>query len=564
MKIGKQIHQVLHQTLWIAPVIDWVVFGLVLIFSWWLMSSTFGYKDGQFVIDSKLYSDFAAHLPLIRSFSHGNNFPPEYPYFVGQPIRYHYLFYLAVGMLERVGIRIDFALNSLSAVGMALMLFMIYKTAVLFFSKRAVGMLAIFLVLFNGSLSFVEYFSTYSWTVEAARKIVDQVQFASFGPWSGRLVSAFWNWNIYTNQRHLALGYGLILLILFPLLSIVIKKKQYSVPSSRHRMWLSIGIVSVFVLLPLLHQASYLMLVGFVILWVLCYPKRTRPLWLPYGLAIVLSLGVFLLLTTGKGQEWEVLFGYLSPDKSLAGVLTYWWNNLGLYFVLLPLLLIWSIQKKNYFLPILFTFFLLANVMRLSTDMINNHKFINFFMIGVSIMTAGLIGQVWQRSNMSRVFLVVLIVALTFSGIVDLFPIVNDYSGMVQDEPKSPMQQYIRYTTSPRSQFVTNTYMYNPASLAGRMLFLDYGYYAWSMGYDDHSKRQLLPKIFANQITIDQWCQVVLAAGIEYILLDPQNSPLEDGRISVNDSMIGTEISPTYASADGWRLYDVAHICLPL
>jgi hypothetical protein len=67
------------------------------------MFSTFSYKDGNMLIASKAWSDFASHIPLIRSFSFGNNFPPQYPLFSGPPIKYHFLFYAFVGLLEKLG-----------------------------------------------------------------------------------------------------------------------------------------------------------------------------------------------------------------------------------------------------------------------------------------------------------------------------------------------------------------------------------------------------------------------------------------------------------------------------
>src|SRR5574340_918749 len=84
-------------------------------FSVWLMFHTFSYQSGSMLIAIKAWSDFASHIPLIRSFSLGNNFPPEYPIFPGEPIRYHFLFYLLVGLLEKAGLRIDWALNLPSA-----------------------------------------------------------------------------------------------------------------------------------------------------------------------------------------------------------------------------------------------------------------------------------------------------------------------------------------------------------------------------------------------------------------------------------------------------------------
>jgi len=609
----------LHKKVWLFPIVDWLVLLTLIAFSWWLMSLTFGYEEGQFVMKSKLYSDFGAHLPLIRSFSQGANWPPEYPFFVGEPIRYHYFFYLIVGMLERVGLPIDLALNIPSSVGMTVLLFMVYKIALMFFKRRVIGVLAVILVLFNGSLAFVEYFNQQGWTRQALQAIPEQVHFASFGPWSGRLVAAFWNWNIFTNQRHLALGYGLVLVGMYPLLRVVFEKvnrklkthtnnepvndvqnwkilnqvqddgdgslpdgmlKQVqhdklglSVQDDAHQSFENIKnrfpfdqliLISIFAVLPLLHQASYLILLGLVIGWCVLYPRKTRRLWSTYLVAIVASLIVFGIFTAGSEQEWAWIFGYLSPDKSILGMLEYWGYNLGLYLILFPIVLIWSIWKKNYFLLLTSVFFVIANMMRLSTDMINNHKFINFFVMVLSLMTAGWLGMLWQKTKWSWPVVILIFVALTFSGVMDVFPVVNDYDGQTNDEPRSPIQAYIRQNTPPRSQFVTTTYMYNPASMAGRFLFLDYGYHAWSMGYQDRAKRDLLPQIFSPSIDQARWCRIVLPAGIDYVLLDPRPESVEDGRINVADSAIARSWQPEYSSPEGWRLYNVAKLCLPL
>lgn len=584
----------LHKKVWLLPIIDWLILLILITFSWWLMSLTFSYKDGQFVMKSKLYSDFGAHLPLIRSFSQGANWPVEYPFYVGEPIRYHYFFYLVVGMLERVGLQIDLALNIPSAFGMTLLLFMVYQITVLFFKRRVIGVLAVILILFNGSLAFVEYFNQQGWVWQSLLAIPEQVQFASFGPWSGRLVAAFWNWNIFTNQRHLALGYGLVMVGIYPLLRAVygnVRKRLGSVVSTNHderkagleivdqvhddcmvaqvqgngyRSLRLMGLMVIFGVLPLLHQASYLILLGLVTGWCVFYPKKTRQLWLNYLVAIITSLIVFTVFTAGSEQEWAWIFGYLSPDKSIAGMIEYWGYNLGLYLILFPIVLVWSIWKKNYFLLLTSVFFVIANVMRLSTDMINNHKFINFFVMVLSLMTAGWLGMLWQKSKWSWPVVILIFVALTFSGVMDVFPVVNDYDGQTSDEPRSPIQAYIRKNTPPRSQFVTTTYMYNPASMAGRFLFLDYGYHAWSMGYHDRFKRDLLPQIFSPSIDQSSWCQIVMTAGVDYVLLDPRPEVVEDGQIDVVGSRLAREWQPEYTSPEGWRLYNVKKLCLPV
>ena len=74
--------------------IQLVFFIFLLGFAWALMWKTFRVNQaGNLEIATKVWSDFAATIPLIRSFSLGDNFPPQYPLFAGPPIRYHFLFF---------------------------------------------------------------------------------------------------------------------------------------------------------------------------------------------------------------------------------------------------------------------------------------------------------------------------------------------------------------------------------------------------------------------------------------------------------------------------------------
>ena len=550
------------------------------------MASTFGYKDGQIWMDSKLYSDFGAHLPLIRSFSFGSNFPPEYPFFAGEPIRYHYLFYLIVGMFERVGFRIDWALNIPSILGFWLLLTMIYRLVLSFFRSRLAGILAIILFLFNGSLSFVEYFDREGWSVESLQQIPEQKHFASFGPWSGRPVSAFWSLNVYTNQRHLGLSYGLVLLGLLPLLTQIGQTKRKKVKVKLllglKKLFLSkiqdlkslvnfkklnfrqinIWLIALFFFLPILHQAGYMMLLFLSVCLLIFYGhKYSVNTKLSYLLAIGLSLISFKFLTTGSSQPVSWVFGYLANDHTLRGLLTFWWFNLGIYLPLIPILLVFSLLKKNYLLLFSLGLFVVANVTRLSPDMINNHKLINFFMIIVVIFTAGLLVSWLKRGWSTAVISVLIIPSLIFSGVMDLFPIINDTTGGVDDWRKSPMQTWIKDNTSTSAQFLTASYMYSPASLVGRQIYLDYGYHAWSMGYDDHQKRQLLPQLWSATISIDKWCGLMYREDLDYVLVGPGEKATEDGRISVEQSRVVREIPPSHQSADGWQVWQVQAVC---
>src|SRR3990167_8254682 len=103
-----------------------LMFGL---FSWWLFDKSFGYDSvtNAFIIARHQVGDFGLHLSLIRSFSWGNNFPPESPFYPGELLRYHFVTDMVAGVNERFGMRIDYAYNGLSSILFTFLLYLIYK-----------------------------------------------------------------------------------------------------------------------------------------------------------------------------------------------------------------------------------------------------------------------------------------------------------------------------------------------------------------------------------------------------------------------------------------------------
>src|SRR3972149_7715118 len=135
------------------------------------MFSSFTSNENSLLISSKAWSDFTSHIPLIRSFSLGANFPPQYPLFPGEPIKYHFLFYAFVGYLEKIGLPIGFALNIPSVLGFIFLLLMIYFFSKMIFKSKVVGLTSIFFFLFNSSLSFLYFFKTHPVSILSIKQI---------------------------------------------------------------------------------------------------------------------------------------------------------------------------------------------------------------------------------------------------------------------------------------------------------------------------------------------------------------------------------------------------------
>lgn len=500
------------------PEITFVIFALV--FSFWLMTKTFGSnpQDGTITVAAKAYSDFAANLPLIRSFSWGENFPPEYPLFPGEPIRYHFLFYFLVGLLEKVGFPLGWALNLPSVLGFSALLLMIYFLAKLLFKSRLVAFLSVFFFLFNGSFGFYYFFQNHPFSLpQTIFDILKTPEFSAFGPYDKSPVTAFWNLNIYTNQRHFASGLFLALLPLYLFLRARQRKKPLSL-----KTLILLGVVVG--LLPFWHATGFIMSLIILVGLFFFLPQR-RQIFLVVLIGLFFAFPQLLYLNQAGGVSsfrWHP--GYLTAnDLSFFNFLRFWLLNLGLGFFLIPLGVLFAPKDTRKVFWIILPIFLLGNFFQFSPDIAINHKFFNLFLIISNMFVASFLVILWRKRFFLKPLIVILVFFLTFSGIIDFFAIKNDRLYKILDAPANPDVAWIKNSTPPSSVFLNSSYLYHPASLAGRKIFLGWPYFPWSAGYDTDKRGLILRKLY-QEVDFLKLCQDLKENGIDYIANEKQTT----------------------------------------
>lgn len=479
------------------------------------------------LVGGKYWSDFGGHLPLIRSFSMGQNWPPEYATFPGERIHYHFLFYYFAGLLEKSGLRLDWALNLPSATGFFLLLVLIYLFSYRLFHRHLTSLLSVIFFLFNGSLSWLDFLDKYK-----ISELPKLIHFPSFGPWNGSQISAFWNLNIYTNQRHLGLSFALSLLILYLLYS--------------RRYVFIVGFLAG--LLLMLNQAAFLIAVLFITWFFLIDSKLRFPL-------IVSSLGgvpwLYLSLRTipiSSSITYHPLF-LLQPPLNISTILRYWFFNMGPHLILIPLGFILAPKRAKLFIIPLLIIFIVPNIWQFSVDMINNHKFFNFFL---------LLGSMYTAYALSRYkLLLILTPLLILGGIVDFFPVKNDTYGSLSDIQANPDAQFFAQKTPPNAVVLNSYWYYHPASIAGRKIFNGYSYFSWALGYDQGTRERQTLDIYTASDTMTA-CRLSKANNISYIELNDH----PEGFIKPNWDLWRTQFVPVYRNPiSGTSVYNVSTSC---
>jgi hypothetical protein len=509
------------------------------------------------LIAGKAWSDFGAHIPLIRSFSLGDNLTRflrgtvEYPIFPGVPIRYHYLFYMFVGILERLGLRIDWALNAPSALGFFALTILLYLLAKRLFHSVGVSVLTVVCFLFNGSLAFVRFFTIHPLSAKSLSDIVQANSFPAFAPWGSGLVSAFWNLNIYTNQRHLAAAFAIVLLFIYT----IVKDREFS---PRQQILRAIPWGIVFGLFPYFHQPSLLIVAVCMICYFFLYP-RSRLFLVVVGLVTALIAIPQLAHIQSQVKTIEWYPGYIVHNELLAQqsiprmlwyVLIFWWQNLGFHSILI-LIGFFCIPKnaRRAIFPII-PIFIIPNLFKFSVEVSANHKFFNFVMMVGAMISAYVIVRLARVKiplllSISRIgVLVVLVGLLTLSGVIDFFPVYNDGYMTLRDIPKNEAAAWIRDNTQPNAVFLNSSYFFHPASLAGRKIFQGWPYYAWSAGYNTVQRDQEMKVLYETTDT-SVFCRLINLNHISYITYQ---EPFEISEIHFSLSALASHAKRVYTN----------------
>lgn len=359
---------------------EWVILLGSIVF-WTIFICRSLYMEGPVLrAGVSAFSDFGAHLPVVRSFSRGSNFPAQYPHFPDGTIRYHFMFYFLAGNLEYLGFNLPWALNLPSILSLVAFTMLLYGLTVSITKKPLAGFLTCTFFAFRSSFAFFTYASSFTRFGEFfraigrnldangnAREHIGNTMNESWGLWAQK---------VYVNQRHLAFAFGLFILALFlmlPLFMETIEKiKQHSKPlkaaeskGSFLREYLTDILFSKEAWLPragfpcilaglILGLMAFwngaVVIAGISVLFIMAALSRHKLEYLVTAVItfILSTLQSRIFVGSGTGAiSIQYKAGFLAESEKLSDILSYYIELLGLLpFVLLGLFVV-SIAKRK-------------------------------------------------------------------------------------------------------------------------------------------------------------------------------------------------------------------------
>lgn len=531
----------------------------------WLMFATLNFVDGNFHFSVKSWSDFGPNLSLAQSFAWGHNFPTEHPFYPGETIRYHFLFWFQAANLSFLGLNLVWAINLLSILSLMALLALMMTFAELLFNSRAVGRIAAVLFFFSASsLSYIPFLHAQSGIGGAITSILNAKDFLKSGysfrgdDWGALTVAVF------SNQRHLIAAVGILFIVLIFLVDFYRRNGAIDIPGdnesnrpvnnletstdigqietdddaaittessdatvdpaltkhSRNDIHTLLFCGLLIGALPYWNSAVFvsaaIVLGGFLAI----FPQR-RYLAVMIGAIILVGLPQVLMLRSGDiAPSTHGLFhwGYTIPDPTFPLVFEYLAWTFGLKWILIFMALVFLPAGHRRLFLVFLLLVTVAFTLQLSTDAFNNHKLLNIWNIFAVIYAAYALWVIGKANVYRAALAVMLATAMVFGSVIDLFPLHND-SSIVVPHNNDRLTNWLFKETKPTDIFLTDKLLSHPILFTGRKVFLGNTLYAYTAGYAVKERETTYQNIFIERDLL-RLVQLLRENQIAYVAID--------------------------------------------
>ena len=542
---------------------------LDVIFTGFLMFLTFKVVDGSVYVGFSVFSDFAPHLGMIRSFSVSDNFPTQYAHFAGQDIRYHFMFQFMVGNLEYLGLRLDFAFNLPSMFGMIATYMLLFVLVVRITKSRLCGYLTAFLFTFRSSFTVFRYMAEQD-KGNVINALLTNTEFLGYTQnenWG------LWNLNVYCNQRHLAFALAMLVLALLLFFPYVEKMGQslLNVKGMAEQFKTMFFTKTAFGILDIRQALGMGLFLGGLAFWngsalvatlaMLFFMAAVSEYRLDYLITAVLTLilyfGQSALFVEGSVVSPAYYFGFLAENKTMWGVLLFIVELTGIVLFVAVIGATMVKGTKRYMLLVFLVPFVLAFTLALTGDITVNHKWIMMSLMLVSMFAALVITKLLlEKDWLKRSVAIVLLFVLTATGIYDLTTVMKRNENYLVFSYEDPVTNWIAENATTEDIFLTPYYSLNNVVMGGAMLYYGWPYYDWSAGYDTYY-RDIQVKRMYEAASPEELDYLIQENNIRYIIVDHdcRTSSEYDVREDIIEATYETVFEHDY---DDWmvRIFD--------
>ncbi len=455
------------------------------------------------------WSDLLVHVSIGSSIAAGN-FPPDVPYFAGEPLTYHWFADFHGAITSTVaGVDLIGTYFATSALFAGVLALVVWALALRLTGRQRVATIAAILVCFGGGFGWIRLVGDVMAGMGGVVHLISRTSYDN--TWADgwpyfKIASIFGTG--FLPHRATTLGLpGLVTVVLI-------------VVSSVGRRPLGVLLAGVLAALLAPFQffafpATYL-IVGLYV--VTSGAWRTRTVWRDAALflAPVVLAAPFILAAIGKQSDigsFRFVLGWSEAriDDGPWAVAFFYLTNLGLPFILAAVAAFTArgLPHRGFLVAWMIALFVVPNVVVVSAVEFDMNKYFQIMWIAVAILAAWLI----HRWRVWAIVLVIGVSALSPALIAGWHLRSHDIALTL---PQATAARWIAANTPERSVFITDAFINSPVDLAGRLRITTFGPYVSNLGYDPAAREADTHAIYCDGADIA--AERMAAYGATYVL----------------------------------------------
>ena len=467
------------------------------------------------------WSDLGVHLSIAQSLNAGN-FPPQVPYFAGEPLVYHWFADFHAAIAARAAgifaVPSFVASSAILAGALALLVHGLGRALLRGSGARRAAVLATVLVIFGGGLGWIRLVG------DIANGLGDLPTLVTHNSYDNSWLTEWPFFRIPSVMGtgllvHRATTAGLPILVGAVLLLVT------GLPSARARDagWRDrpalIGLAGLLgALLAPFHFFFFPAFLALALGWALVggrlvdrwAPRNAALLLAPYALAVPFAIAPVLQAGSSGALHWVALWESVPTDGPWA-VLFFYATNLGVPFLLALLaLLLPGVPRRGFLALWLVALFVVPNVVQVSTIGFDMNKYFQAMWIAVALLAAWLIRR-WPAPAIA----VVLLLSMPSPLLVSAWTALNREQVLSSGELEAA--DWITANTPERAVFVTNGWLNSPTDPAGRLRLLTFTPYIANLGYAPDERYALVDRIYCEG-TAGEAADLARSLGATYLL----------------------------------------------